>query len=319
MTFRKKLFRVIRASNSAQNATLGQQIRHKGETNLPRKGWPLARRKFRDLRSIGISRISQIFAPDMTTLAVRRTADFERELIWGWMDSVHLGVVAFDASGTIVVLNHAVERLCGSRADQALGQHASQWCESLGADALFTDWLLSHASTGQRELTLTKDGVERHFAINLSTVKHASGEPFRVVGITEITEIQRLQAELDRQKRHWEAMNAGVVISDVSQPDMPIIYVNRKFEQMSGYQASEVIGKNCRFLQGADQDQPALELLRLAIKNQTNGYALLRNYKKDGTPFLNELFISPVRDHRGVTTHMIGVQHERAWSGGGEP
>ena len=81
------------------------------------------------------------------------------------------------------------------------------------------------------------------------------------------------------------------------------------FEQMSGYASGDVLGPNCRFLQVAEANQPGLAAIRTAIQTQSNGYARLRNFRKDGSLFINELFISPVKDAEGVTTHFVGIHH----------
>lgn len=105
-----------------------------------------------------------------------------------------------------------------------------------------------------------------------------------------------------------ESTSCGLVISDLSQEDNPLIYVNTGFERVTGYKRDEVLGKNCRFLQGEDTDQASLELLRHAIKEQKECKVVLRNYRKDGTMFYNELVISPIQDDSGKITHLIGVQ-----------
>jgi PAS domain S-box-containing protein len=104
-----------------------------------------------------------------------------------------------------------------------------------------------------------------------------------------------------------------VVITDVNQPDHPIIYCNPAFEGMTGYTAAEVLGKNCRFLQldqghQVEENRGALEVLRGAIRGGEGCQVVLRNFKKDGTPFWNELTISPVRDPIGRVTHFLGFQ-----------
>jgi two-component system, cell cycle response regulator len=99
-----------------------------------------------------------------------------------------------------------------------------------------------------------------------------------------------------------------VVIADAQVPDCPIIYVNPKFEQMTGYSASEVIGKNCRFLQGTDTKQPGLNAIRQALREQKECRVVLRNYRKDGTLFWNDLSISPIRNEAKEVTHFIAVQ-----------
>ena len=101
---------------------------------------------------------------------------------------------------------------------------------------------------------------------------------------------------------------SGIVITDPNQPDNPIVYANPGFEQLTGYVTEEVVGRNCRFLQGSDRDQPALEELRIALREGRDCKVVLRNYKKDGTPFWNELSVSPLRDERGRLANFVGVQ-----------
>src|SRR5215210_361445 len=116
-----------------------------------------------------------------------------------------------------------------------------------------------------------------------------------------------------RQNETWsreQALAAGreaIVITDSNEPDNPIVYANPAFERITGYSMEEVVGKNCRFLQGEDQDQPALEELRAAIEEGRECKVLLRNYKKDGTLFWNELSISPMHDEEGNLANFLGV------------
>ncbi len=106
------------------------------------------------------------------------------------------------------------------------------------------------------------------------------------------------------------ASSNGIVISDPNQPDNPLIYVNRSFELMTGYSAEELLGHNCRLLQGSDRDQPALDEVRAAIREERDCEVLLRNYRKDGTLFWNELRLSPVHDERGQLVNFVGVQND---------
>ena len=102
----------------------------------------------------------------------------------------------------------------------------------------------------------------------------------------------------------------SIVITDHTKPDCPIIYLNERFEQVTGYSAEETLGYNCRFLQGDDEDQPALEGVRAAIKEGQEYSCVLRNYRKDGTMFWNELRIAPVYDKDGILTNYIGIQND---------
>ena len=106
------------------------------------------------------------------------------------------------------------------------------------------------------------------------------------------------------------ASSNGIVITDPRLPDNPIVYVNPAFEKTTGYSMEEVIGRNCRFLQGEDRDQQALEELRACLREGQECRIVLRNYRKDGTSFWNELYVSPVRDDEGNLTNFVGVQND---------
>ncbi|CAA9460553.1 MAG: diguanylate cyclase/phosphodiesterase (GGDEF & EAL domains) with PAS/PAC sensor(s) [uncultured Rubrobacteraceae bacterium] len=125
-----------------------------------------------------------------------------------------------------------------------------------------------------------------------------------------VAELRENAKALRLRTRALDASSNGIVISDPNLPDNPIIYANPSFEHMSGYAAEEVLSKNCRFLQGVDKDQPALEELRTAIEAKRDSTVILRNYRKDGSLFWNELSISPVFDEEERLINFIGVQND---------
>jgi len=112
---------------------------------------------------------------------------------------------------------------------------------------------------------------------------------------------------------YLQALNSatsGIIITDNLQPDNPIIYCNRAFERITGYSTNEIIGHNCRFLQAQDRMQKEREMIKDAIKNGVECRVDIRNYRKNGALFWNELVISPVKDREGKITHFIGVQND---------
>jgi PAS domain S-box-containing protein len=111
-------------------------------------------------------------------------------------------------------------------------------------------------------------------------------------------------------ERAVTASTNSISITDPSHPDSPLVYVNPAFERTTGYAAEEVLGRNCRFLQGEDRDQPALGALRAAIREERHCTVVLRNYRKNGTLFYNELSVYPVRDENDRVMNFVGVQND---------
>jgi len=104
------------------------------------------------------------------------------------------------------------------------------------------------------------------------------------------------------------AASTGITIADVRQPDMPLIFVNPMFEQMTGYEMAAVIGHNCRFLQGADTDRRTVTLIHEAVTAGKPCRVTLKNYRRDGTPLWIDLALAPVHNDAGQLTHYIGIQ-----------
>ncbi len=114
----------------------------------------------------------------------------------------------------------------------------------------------------------------------------------------------------DMFRRMLENSPEGVVLVDALAPDHPVVYVNQGFETLSGYAAGDLIGKNLRLMQGDDRDQDARHRLREALNGGRPCRALLRNYRKDGTVFWNEMSILPMRDPDGRVTHFAGYHRD---------
>jgi len=101
----------------------------------------------------------------------------------------------------------------------------------------------------------------------------------------------------------------GVVICEAA-GDRLVVYVNPAFCRLSGYDVAELVGKNLRVLQGDDREQPELVLLRDALRHAEPVRSLLRNVRKDGTVFVNDMQIYPLKDSNGQVTHFIGYHRE---------
>jgi PAS domain S-box-containing protein len=116
------------------------------------------------------------------------------------------------------------------------------------------------------------------------------------------------EADLQLRDRALRAATQGVVITDARAFDNPVIYVSPSFERLTGYTSAEIVGRNCRVLQGPDTDDAALAEIRRAVAERRACIVELLNYRRDGHPFYNSLAISPIVDGSGEVTHYVGVQ-----------
>ena len=105
-------------------------------------------------------------------------------------------------------------------------------------------------------------------------------------------------------------INDGVLIADAQQDDLPITYCNRAFEAITGYCEDETLGRNCRFLQGPDTSEAARSAIREALRNEESCSTVIQNYRKDGTPFWNEMSIVPIYGEDDALTHFLGIIHD---------
>ncbi|MED7668396.1 PAS domain-containing protein [Pseudomonas moraviensis subsp. stanleyae] len=107
------------------------------------------------------------------------------------------------------------------------------------------------------------------------------------------------------------ASNDGIVVAEKEgEQDNILIYVNPAFERLTGYSSEEILYQDCRFLQSGDRDQQSLQLIRETLREGGSCREILRNYRKDGTPFWNELSLSTVKNADDGQTYFIGVQKD---------
>jgi len=134
------------------------------------------------------------------------------------------------------------------------------------------------------------------------------------IRIRSLLNLRMQSLKLNRQNslsnKALNSIATGVIITDAKQEDNPIIFCNAGFEETSGYPCDEVMGRNCRFLQGDDGDQEGVKRIREAVKEGRSERVLLKNYRKNGDLFWNELTISPIKDDNSENKYFIGVQND---------
>lgn len=237
------------------------------------------------------------------------------------LDSLSAHIAILDESGVIIFVNKTWRDFAASNdavGNVAEGANYLRVCDSaVGKQsedaAAFAEGIRSVLSGRREEFALEypcHSPTEQRWFVGRVTQFPADGSPRAVIAHENITERRQAENALRLRDRAIAASSNGIVITDPNQTDDPIIYVNSAFASMTGYSAQETLGRNCRFLQGTEREQPALEELRAALRDGRRCKVVLRNYKKDGTLFWNELSISPVRDNEGRLVNFIGVQED---------
>ncbi|HAC62459.1 MAG TPA: REC domain-containing diguanylate cyclase [Cyanothece sp. UBA12306] len=154
--------------------------------------------------------------------------------------------------------------------------------------------------------------VENQIKLSLlqKQLKAKNSQLERQLYLTQEVQKFHSQPQVDAYLLHKAiaATSNGIVITDATQADHPIVYANPGFEKMTGYSLEEIKGKNCRFLQGIDRDQPGIRKMKICLKDGHQCNVTVRNYRKDGSMFWNEVSLSPVKDELGKVIYHIGVQ-----------
>ena len=213
-------------------------------------------------------------------------------------------------TGCIVDVNPFMTELTGYLRDDFLGKHLWEigpFKDTAASKDSFAE-LQAKDYVRYDDLPLkTNDGrkVEVEFVSNVYLV---NDKKVIQCNIRDITVRKRAERELRLRDRAIQAVSQGIIITDPCKPDNPIIYTSPGFTRLTGYESEELVGKNCRCLQGPDTDAATLATVRDALGQGGACSVELLNYRKDGTTFWNHLTISPVNDAAGHVTNFVGVQ-----------
>jgi PAS domain S-box-containing protein len=156
---------------------------------------------------------------------------------------------------------------------------------------------------------LKKDGSQLPLEISLTPTK-IEGKQVIIIFVIDITEQKTKDALFSIKNNALASTSNGIVIADAQNPNRPIIYCNAAFTKITGYTQKEVLNKNCNFLQNDDRHQKEIDIMKDAITHGKICHVTLRNYKKNGSLFWNEITLTPIFNKEDTLTHFIGVQNE---------
>ncbi|MBA5636025.1 EAL domain-containing protein [Duganella sp. LX20W] len=231
------------------------------------------------------------------------------------VEQAPVGIAYLDRDGMLVRVNARLCRMLGMAPDALQGRHYSHFLAEADHQVI---------AAGQAEL-LAMPGVAQKNDIRWRgqddtllwthvtrySIAAAGDAPAgQVWWVNDISQRRQLKDMLQLSNRALAACSNGVLITSASEPDYPIMYANPAFYAMTGYTPMDIMGRNCRLLQNADRDQPGLATVRHALGQRKDAHVVLRNYRRDGTLFWNDLLISPVPDEHGVVTHYVGILND---------
>ncbi|HLF95866.1 MAG TPA: PAS domain S-box protein [Methylococcaceae bacterium] len=216
-----------------------------------------------------------------------------------------------DPAGRYIYSSGAVREVLGYQPEEILGmtyldlltiQDRERWSHLSSTDS-------HHRFTRLSNRYLHRDGHEVFTESTGEPIFDAAGRLVKWRGVDHnVTHRKLYEDALRLRDRAIEAASVGIVIADARDPAQPNIYINPALSRITGYSREELLGSNLRILQGLDTDPAAVREIVDAMRTGQGCEVVLKNYRKDGTPFWNELRISPVRDDGGALTHFIGVQ-----------
>ncbi|MEP3207555.1 MAG: PAS domain S-box protein [Maribacter sp.] len=231
-------------------------------------------------------------------------------------EGVSEGIIVVNAEQLIVATNSAAREMFGYDTDELEGKPLDTLIPSKYHHAH-----KSHANrfikkSEKRQMALGRDlsGVRKNgeeFPVE------AGLNPFELYGnsyvmalVIDITDRKAIQEELTMKSEALEHAVNGITITDALQQDNPVVYSNASFAELTGFSNAEIIGKNLRFLQRDDREQAGIVEMRNAIQEGRSCEVELRNYRKDGSMFWNEISITPIKNEAGEISHFIGIQDD---------
>lgn len=219
-------------------------------------------------------------------------------------------VFTLNPAGKFVQINQAGCDLVGAPEKDIIGQHYEMLVVADDRERTrrhFEEALAGNHQRYEIRIENTQGRILQMDILNIPII--VNGQITGVHGqARDRTRERQTEARLRILERSVEASSSGVTIADAGVPGFPLIYVNPAFERMTGYRADDMIGANCRILQGPGTSKSAIASIRSGLAAMREVHTSLLNYRKDGSSFWNDLYIAPVRNANDEVTHFIGIQ-----------
>ncbi len=232
------------------------------------------------------------------------------------LHSIGDAVIVTDAAGLVTRMNPTAERLTGWPLVEGIGRSLSEVFHIVNAQTRArldnpAQLVMARGEVvglANHTLLLARDGHEYQIADSAAPIRDQAGKITGVVLVfSDVSEKYRADESLRLSEVALKSISQGVLITGA---DQLIVSANDAFAKITGYAVAETLGLNCRFLAGPDTDPLTVAMIRAALKNTTAFDGEILNYRKDGTPFWNELTITPIFDPQGVLTNFISITRD---------
>lgn len=247
-----------------------------------------------------------VLANRIEQAVARRRAEQQMQRGFRGIETASEGIAMLDEDGEFIYLNEAYADLLGYERDELIGESF----EVLFRDKdlhLAYDEIIPKAKEGEwrgQNVFLGRDG-------ETIPVNHALSFASDNTMICTISKTEdEVRETLSVREQAMDEAPLGIVISDPHREDNPTIYANDGFVELTGYPRNEIVGRNCRFLQGKDTEEERVAEIRRAIESQEPVTVELRNYRKNGEMFWNRVTITPLFDENGELYRFVGFQED---------
>ncbi|SMO90021.1 PAS domain-containing protein [Halorubrum cibi] len=250
-----------------------------------------------------------VLANRIEQAVARRHAEVQVERSMQAIETAHDGISLLTDNGEFIYVNHAYADIMGYEREELIGEHF---------EILFPEEDI-HTAYDEIIPTARQSGVWRGESICLTkdsdpiTVDHLlsfTSEETMICTISEKDAAETVREELSLKERAMDEAPIGITITDPAQDENPLIYTNDEFLETTGYDRDEMVGRNCRFLQGDETREERVAEMRRAIEAEEPISVELRNYRKDGELFWNRVTIAPLYDEDGELEHFVGFQED---------
>ncbi|AHG02281.1 hypothetical protein HALLA_20480 (plasmid) [Halostagnicola larsenii XH-48] len=224
------------------------------------------------------------------------------------IETAHDGIGILSKDGCFEYVNSAYADLLGYTREELVGAHWERLYRDEDIDEIY-DALLPAARDG-RWHGHTSFVRKNETTIDLEHTLSYTDDGALICTISGPSGDGAVKTQLSVRERAMDEAPVGIILTNPHAEDNPIIYVNDKFTELTGYGKNEVLGRNCRFLQGERTSEERVATLREAIDTQEPVTVELRNYRKDGTEFWNRVRIAPLFDDDGDIEYFVGFQDD---------